>query len=973
MHRKFFPLALLAALLAAGSPWAAAAPDYRAWIEAMKTDRRGPFDQIRWYCKDGEVLPPGPYACEPHGGGVQHGQWTPRTKALREAGYFVASFLADADPAALAASRGAGELPQILVQQFLVRADDGWILRGARYYRGAFQEEDERKGARKLLLRLVGDPAVLGTRLAFLRTAARLLPHGAETPSVHEVRELAATLAGRDPTFTELRNKIHTSLEPGDAEAVTRYAAHLADDTQKAEYAALAQAIGALYRTDLGATLDGVAGLAKGDEALASAVAAVQAALAADAGPRGRYALTAGLLEAIRDRLPAIQGEKKRLALVDASLELESAHFAAGAELAPALAGLSRRARLELLGTSLRAQYGAGLVSRRELDAANADLTTLTAADPKVGDYHRTLDYLALPPTWATQAMRREFGAAMAKLDDIEPKADLFVQDQLRGSPLFFFAKLIDGLVRDADRLAGVRSELFGADVGTGLRSLNPGLARGVLRLAQGHDFTKLEPDGIYLLPETVSDLPPVRGILTQGEGNPLSHVQLLARNLGIPNVGVDTAVVERLKPHEGERVILAVSHGGSVRLLPDGGANAALFDEDTKATDKPRLIHVEADKLQLDRREFIDLAALRASDSGHLVGPKAAKLGELKQHFPEAVAEGVAIPFGFFRGLLEQPMPDGSGTVFDWMRANYRALAALAPEDPSRATATEAFRAKLEAWARHADPGPEFRAALAAKLAEKFGADGSYGVFVRSDTNVEDLAGFTGAGLNLTVPNVVGFENIMNALSEVWASPFSARSFAWRQSLMDEPEHVYPAVLLLRGVDNEKSGVMVTRDVDTGSPEWLSIAVNEGVGGAVDGQAAESLRVRTTDGAVRLLAQATAAERRQLDPAGGIVALPTSGSDYVLQPAEIAKLVTLAKEIPERFPPIVDASGAPAPADIEFGFVKGELRLFQLRPFLENARTRSLGYLNTLDAGLAANAAQAVPLDAVPSARYTP
>ena len=44
---------------------------------------------------------------------------------------------------------------------------------------------------------------------------------------------------------------------------------------------------------------------------------------------------------------------------------------------------------------------------------------------------------------------------------------------------------------------------------------------------------------GIYLLPETVSDLPPVAGILTRGEGSSLSHVQLLARNLGIPNVVV--------------------------------------------------------------------------------------------------------------------------------------------------------------------------------------------------------------------------------------------------------------------------------------------------------------------------------------------------------------------------------------------------------------------------------------------------
>ena len=51
----------------------------------------------------------------------------------------------------------------------------------------------------------------------------------------------------------------------------------------------------------------------------------------------------------------------------------------------------------------------------------------------------------------------------------------------------------------------------------------------------------------------------------------------------------------------------------------------------------------------------------------------------------------------------------------------------------------------------------------------------------------------------------------------------------------MDKPEHVYPAVLLMLSVDADKSGVLVTQDIDTGSPQWLSVAVNEGVGGAVD------------------------------------------------------------------------------------------------------------------------------------------
>jgi hypothetical protein len=251
--------------------------------------------------------------------------------------------------------------------------------------------------------------------------------------------------------------------------------------------------------------------------------------------------------------------------------------------------------------------------------------------------------------------------------------------------------------------------------------------------------------------------------------------------------------------------------------------------------------------------------------------------------------------------------------------------------------------------------------------MREVFGADGSYGVFVRSDTNVEDLPGFTGAGLNLTLPNVVGEAGIFRAIARVWASPFSARAFAWRQSLMREPEHVYPAVLLLQSVDNEKSGVMVTREIDTGSPEWVTVAVNEGVGGAVDGQSAESLRIHVASGEVRLLAQATTPLRRQIAPAGGIRELPVSGSDAVLTPQEIRTLRDFARELPQRFPAIVDAAGQAAPADVEFGFQQGRLRLFQIRPFLDNAKTRGIGYLRALDANAGQAAAASVDLDRRP------
>jgi hypothetical protein len=330
-------------------------------------------------------------------------------------------------------------------------------------------------------------------------------------------------------------------------------------------------------------------------------------------------------------------------------------------------------------------------------------------------------------------------------------------------------------------------------------------------------------------------------------------------------------------------------------------------------------------------------------------------------------VAKGLALPFGIFRALLDNPAPDGSGTMYDFIVRGYRTLDTMPPGSPARVADTERLRATIEAWVGAATLPAALQAELRTRLTALLGADGSFGVFVRSDTNVEDLPGFTGAGLNLTVPNVVGIDNIIATIPQVWASPFTARAFSWRQALMREPEHVYPAVLLLESVNGDKSGVLVTQDIDSGDRGWISVAVNEGVGGAVDGQSAESLRIRLDTGEVRLLAQASASIRRQIAPAGGVVKLPASGADLVLKPGEIAQLITFARDLPSRFPAIVDADGRPAPADVEFGFKDGQLKLFQIRPFLDNPAARANQYLIDMDPSAATIAAQSVNLEQIP------
>jgi hypothetical protein len=171
----------------------------------------------------------------------------------------------------------------------------------------------------------------------------------------------------------------------------------------------------------------------------------------------------------------------------------------------------------------------------------------------------------------------------------------------------------------------------------------------------------------------------------------------------------------------------------------------------------------------------------------------------------------------------------------------------------------------------------------------------------------------------------------------------------------------------LLKSVPSEKSGVMVTADVESGRPGRLSVAVSEGVGGAVSGQAAEELRIDPVGPKIRLLAQAAEPLKSVLQRDGGMARVPASGAEAVLSGEEIGRLIDLAAVLPQRFPSLRDAQGRPAPADVEFGFLQGRLVLFQVRPFLESLRARQSLFLNRLDEAAGPPAGKSVDLDEIP------
>lgn len=933
-----------AAVPALTPPDATAVAEARRLVAAMETNERGPYSRLRWYCNDGTVLPPTAYACREHGGGHQHAEYSPERQRLSALGWPVGTILTATPWDELwEGSRRNRRLRELLVERYLVEVDDGWVLRRARFYRGRIQVEDEEYAGREFLVRMLSQPDWVAANFLLAREAVRALPHGTGSDRTQTVRRLSQEIAELDATFERQRITIHTSPGPGDIERTSEWMASARRRGVDPSLLRTAETLLAELETLYGSGedwLDTARARMRKDslwpqlEALLADIGGLPAIEAC-----GRLGSASSLL---RETVETNSNGARNLALMDLSLAVERQL------LKSSFAVLEReelpRSELLLLAKRLLdGVYGSGLLSAREREFAAQHLLILAgASEVSVDAYSEAVQALRRVPNWCLATVRFTFAEGLVSYGALEPEALRLVDDILRSSPMLPLATATTTLAADSDRLAGVTHRLFGTRYG-GILGLNPGIATGPLHVVRGDEaapLPELDPQEIVVLERTVSDLTPVAGILTLAEGNLLSHVQLLARNLGIPNAVVSPVLASALEPHDGHQVVFGVGSDGSVVMeeLADLELSALELvaprgDAKPAATAK---LEPPAPDLSIDRP--ITLAGLRTGMAGTVVGPKAANLGELASLFPGRVEQAIALPFGIFADHVAAG-EDSPKAALDRAYARHRAGEL---DDAGLSAEIAVVHERVEAIALQ----PAFAAELETVMAAVFGPPGSYGVFVRSDTNVEDLPGFTGAGLNETIANVVDPAAQRRAIARVWASPFRERAVAWRAPLLTRPEEVYTSVLLMKSVPADKSGVLVTTDLVRRRP-GLTVATAWGVGGAVDGDAAETL-VLEPDGGVLVVGEAKAPYRRRLKETGGVEWV-AAAAGAVLTPDEHMQLRDLAAEVAARLEPEIGADGRPLPWDVEFGFVGGKLELFQIRPLVERGSTRADRALATL------------------------
>jgi len=333
----------------------------------------------------------------------------------------------------------------------------------------------------------------------------------------------------------------------------------------------------------------------------------------------------------------------------------------------------------------------------------------------------------------------------------------------------------------------------------------------------------------------------------------------------------------------------------------------------------------------------------LRMSDV-ETVGGKNASLGEMISQLPE----GVRVPTGFattahaFRAFLAH------GGLAD--KINQR-LAALDTEDVrALAEAGAEIRAMVEA-----QPFPsDLEQAIREAFAQLQGGHAAASFAVRSSATAEDLPDASFAGQQETFLNVVGIDEVLHKMKEVFASLYNDRAISYRV----HKGFAHHEVALSAGVqrmvrsDLGAAGVMFTIDTESGFEDAVFITSSYGLGetvvqGAVNPdefyvhkpmlRAGKKALIRRNLGSKLIMMRfATAEEKADSGKLVQTVDVPTEQRNrYSLTDDDVMQLARYALVIEQHYG---------RPMDIEWGKdgTDGQLYILQARP--ETVKSQAKG-----------------------------
>jgi hypothetical protein len=419
----------------------------------------------------------------------------------------------------------------------------------------------------------------------------------------------------------------------------------------------------------------------------------------------------------------------------------------------------------------------------------------------------------------------------------------------------------------------------------------------------------------ILVLDEVPIQLPPVAGIITAKPSTPLSHINLLAKGWGVPNVYIKNAQ-ELFKQYNGWWVEFDARRDTYTIKRAD---NSALDEYQKRLKERLDVMKPRSD---LSVTRLAGLNEQRASSS-IAYGAKSANLGELTHaRLPGVtIPPGFTIPFFYYDQFLKENKLDDA--IYQMLNDQKFV------HDPAY---RREYLTKMRERIQQGTLNAKLREAVLRRLNLEFSGKG---VFARSSTNSEDLPNFSGAGLYSTAPNVRGDEQMIDAIRFVWASVWNYEAYEARERAGIEHTKIYMAVLIQEGINSESSGVMITADPfnrqstieNQGS---IYISAKRGLGmKVVEGKrVAEQIVFRPKANAVQVLTRSEEDSLLTFDANGGVKEIPIGGERVVLTDDVIRRLAAAAAGIKRVF--------GGKDQDIEWAFMKGQIYIVQARPFIQ-------------------------------------
>jgi hypothetical protein len=334
---------------------------------------------------------------------------------------------------------------------------------------------------------------------------------------------------------------------------------------------------------------------------------------------------------------------------------------------------------------------------------------------------------------------------------------------------------------------------------------LNNKVGYGVLSFVPSIDLdgAPLGPQVLLVTDLVPNDIPLTAGVITETFQTPLSHVNVLSKNRGTPNMAlVDARHHPGIEPFLGKLVRLEVSAAEfEIRVATSQEAQDFW---DSQQDDLPLLIPA------IDTT-VIELVKLSKASYGDLpaIGAKAAQLAELSD-----LEIDCDLPLVTPRSAFAIPVVH---YLSHFEASGARALLADLSADPEFQTNPVVRQGALARVRAQIQAHPVDRALLSdveLHVAEKFG---QARVRFRSSSNTEDLPQFSGAGLYLSQSGAIGDPKrpIEEAILAVWASLWNSRAYDERAYFNVSQDHVAMGILCHEAFLSERAnGVAISRDL---------------------------------------------------------------------------------------------------------------------------------------------------------------